>query len=131
MTYEQFVAEVQRRGAFSDQEQVCNAMRATLEALGERLWESDARAVAECLPRRMGHDLRRVHCKMTYERDASDAAMHAFYACVAAREGVPVEEARRHAQIVCQVLTESVDEGAQLHLRVHLPDIFSVLFNGG
>lgn len=51
----------------------------------------------------------------------NDFDINAFYHRVSAREGISIERAMEHCQIICEVLAETVAEEERAHLAAHLP----------
>jgi uncharacterized protein (DUF2267 family) len=121
MDHEHFVRETMERGGFGSAEQAERAIEATLATIGHRLDAGEAEAVARELPAAYAQVLR----ASRYERDFD---VDELFRRVARREGIDVGFAREHAEVVCQIVGESLsDEGLAL-LRRHLPPPIAELF---
>ncbi len=121
MHYDQFVAAV-RQGAFmvSDDEAEA-AIRATLETLSDVLSWEEANALAEQLPEEMA----------SYVRESAageDLGLDDFLNRIAYREGVDVEVADIHAQVVLQTVKVSVSPGTVGKVLGRLPEGYRRLF---
>lgn len=93
---------------------------ATLEVLGSRLGDREAEIVAAELPERLADALTR-HGFDGYFGFAEMAHR------VANATGDGLEDAREHAQAVCEVLGEAADEEGRRHLDT-LPEELAMLF---
>jgi uncharacterized protein (TIGR00106 family) len=100
-----------------------DAICATLETLGERLFGEEARHLAAQLPPGLDAYLRLAKAKDTFDLDD-------FYRRVAAREGAGVDlpQAVYHARAVVSVLQEAVSPGEMRDVREQLPAEYAALF---
>jgi uncharacterized protein (DUF2267 family) len=121
MNKDRFLSEVMHRAGIESRDKAWDAVEATLEVLGQRLLDIDTRLVADQLPSPLNTALRRHQYESDFEVDE-------FYHRVATRQGVEVRHAVEHSQVVCQVLSETVNREGRIHLRVHLPDEMAQLF---
>lgn len=121
MRREDFIRDVRARAAFDDDTQAERSIVAVLEVLGARLFENDARVVADQLPDAWSPLLRREGPEAQFDLDA-------LYGRVAAGRGVNLGHAMEHTQVVCQVLSEQVNEDGRKHLRLRLPPPIAELF---
>lgn len=115
------ITRIEHLAGLDTVEEAVAAMNATIAALGERLRETERRALADALPGHLGGRLR--HRK---HRGAFDIAE--FYDRIHRREGVHLGFAREHAQVVCRVLGEILPEEVLRILDDALPKPFAELF---
>jgi len=99
--------------SYAEAEGVCHIV---LSVIGERLGDTEVRAIGAELPARLRTTLEAAP-------DEGDVAIAALFAEVGDREGVPVEVAAEHTQVVCEVLYEALDD----RLRDHLASLASPL----
>ncbi|MEW5854184.1 MAG: DUF2267 domain-containing protein [Myxococcota bacterium] len=116
-----FIQQVQDRAGL-DGEMAWRVVGATLDALGRRLDPLHADAVARQLPDDLQDMLHR------HPHGSARDDVDAFYGEVAALEAVDPAFAREHAQVVCQVLAEAVDDEGLRHLRADFSDGMAELF---
>jgi uncharacterized protein (DUF2267 family) len=121
MTYDAIAREVQRRAGLTNAEETERAIYVTLRALGERLNEAEAQALASGLP-----DALAMHFGQA--RHECDFGVDELYDRVARREGIPLGFGKEHAQSVCQILGESLELEQREQLTSHLPPDFAELF---
>ncbi|HXF60554.1 MAG TPA: DUF2267 domain-containing protein [Caldilineaceae bacterium] len=126
MQFEEFVGQVQHRARLASQGEAMRAICATLETLGERLYDGEAAHVAAQLPPGIGAYLRLAKRQERFD-------IQEFFKRVAEREGagVDVPDAAHHARTVIEVLQEAVTPGQLRHLREQLPDDYAPLFEAG
>lgn len=125
MNQEIFLQRVMRRTGIDQEELADRTIRATLEVLGERLPAVDVEPIAAQLPEAYVEPFERF--SREYER-YNVFEVEAFFARVGQRTGVETRFAMEHVQVVCQVLTECLDEEGRGHLHINLPDSWSALF---
>ena len=126
MQYRAFVDLVRTRALLEDEVEAQQAIRATLETLGERLVADEVAALAEPLPPEF-----EAYLSQGEERGPEPAAsqdLKAFYQRIAEREGVAEAEAVYHAQVVASVLHAALPAAITARLRALLPDDFDHLF---
>lgn len=121
MSYERFIDAVSWRCGFEERAPAERAVEATLRVLAERLDEADARAVARQLPPRLASLMRA-------DEHGAEFGLADLYDRVARLEGVNRSFAAEHAQVVCQVLCDYLDDEGRKHLRVHVPPEIADLF---
>lgn len=105
MNYDTFVREVAERAGIPDRTEAERAVMATIEALGRRLREVDARAVANELPTPLANVLLR-------SSRGDECSLADFERNLANRAPAPLIRA------ACQVLAESLDEQGRTQLRI-------------
>jgi uncharacterized protein (DUF2267 family) len=121
MTYEELVAEVQRRGGLESVDEAARAVAVTARVLGECLVPDEAGPLAAVLPEPVAARVRAgVH---THDFDVEE-----MYDRVARGEGSGRRFGAEHAQVVCQVLAESMPEPLRLRLQRHLGPSYAPLF---
>jgi uncharacterized protein (DUF2267 family) len=110
MGNEAFIERVERLGAFDRREDAEQAIGAVLAALGERLVDADAHALARALPGRAGVLLRQRAFDRAFGLDE-------MVARVATQERVGRASALEHLRAVLKAVGESipVDARARLH----------------
>ena len=124
MQYNEFIGHVQDRARLGTQGEAVRAVHATLETLGERIVEDEARHLASQLPQEIGAYLR--------QADTTDRfSLDEFFQRVAKREDVDLPDATHHARAVISVLTEAVTPNQIDDVRGQLPDEFGPLFTAG
>ena len=121
MTYKSFIERVRERTGCESREAAELAIAATVEVVGQRLINMDKRFVASQLPKSVAEWL------LTH-REQEDFDLGELYQRVSEREAVSLGFAMEHAQVVCQVLAESVDREGLAHLRLHVPEEWAELF---
>jgi uncharacterized protein (DUF2267 family) len=121
MTYEDLVAEVQRRGGLESVTEAERAVAVTARVLGECLLPDEAAPVAAALPERVAARVR----AGVYSHDFDIEEM---YDRVARGEGSGRRFGAEHAQVVCQVLAESMPEALRTRLSRHLGPGYAGLF---
>jgi len=103
MKYDQFIKEVQMKIGFGSKDAALIATKATLETLGERLFNGEERDLAAQLPRELGNYLNKAGDRRTFGLDE-------FVQRVAFREGTDANVARSHAKGVIGVLHKAPDQ---------------------
>jgi uncharacterized protein (DUF2267 family) len=121
MNDEFFLEKVRERGALTSPEQARAVAEATLEALGEQLFDRDRIRLAEALPAPFGEALRR-------GAPGQDFGLDDFYRRVQRREGVAPGFGVEHAQAVCLAIAAALGEELTVYLVRRLPDEFAPLF---
>ncbi|MFT3767757.1 MAG: DUF2267 domain-containing protein [Minicystis sp.] len=121
ISYDDLVAEVQRRAGLEGPEEAERLLAVTARALGERLLPDEAGPVASALPEPAAQRIREAR----YERDFD---IDELYDRVGRREGAGHGFGREHAQAVCQIIGESVPEAVRVRLQKHLGPSFAPLF---
>lgn len=124
MKYNEFVGHVQNRARLGNQGNAVRAIHATLETLGERIVEDEAKHLAAQLPQEIGHYL-----KLPQTTERFD--LNEFFERVAQRENVDMPDATFHARVVVSVLTDAVTPSQMADVRAQLPDEFNPLFTAG
>ncbi len=99
-----------------------SATHAALSTLAERITRNETRALATRLPRGLDGEIRRAAARSP-ERFGADEFVHRM----ADREGVPEDEARRHARAVLTTLEANATDGLE-YVRAQLSDDYDALF---
>lgn len=121
MTYEYMLERVEDRTGLRSSEEAGRAMDATLFVLGSHLSASERAWLAERLPAPLSTALLDASYQGPVELDI-------FYREVAERDGVPVPFAAEHAQVVCQVIGETLTPDARRHLELQFPEQMRWMF---
>ncbi|MBD3182446.1 DUF2267 domain-containing protein [Candidatus Poribacteria bacterium] len=126
MKYDDFIKEVQTRGRLSSQGEAVQAIRATLEVLGQRITQKEAEHLASELPQEIG----------VYLRDAGDTErfdLDEFFERVnkIEKSSVDLAESVHHARAVISVVKDAISEGEINDILAQLPDEFEPLFKSG
>jgi uncharacterized protein (DUF2267 family) len=100
------------------------AIRATLQTLGERVTPGQADDLAAQLPEELGLYLKMAEGVEQFE-------LEEFFERVTKREGIDRPDAVYHARVVIDVLLEAVTTGEIEDLLSQLPDSFRPLFEAG
>jgi uncharacterized protein (DUF2267 family) len=116
---ERFLTTVQQKAGLSRADAEL-ATRATLETLAERLSKGEARDLAEELPPELAPWLATDTGAVAFDRDE-------FIRRVAAREGVDVAAAERHAHAVFDALGRTVSKEELADMKAELPKDFAPL----
>lgn len=121
MDYHEFLGQVQHRARLSSFEEATQAIRATLETLGERLFGGEAGNLAAQLPPELGRYLE--------ERVLNESfGVDEFFQRVSIREGADLPVSIFHARMVIDVLTEAVSPGLMAKVKAQLPGEYNRLF---
>lgn len=120
-----FVADVRARVRFADDARARRSIEAVLDVLGTRLFENDARVVAARLPTDWAQ---RLGPSDDPDEEQEQFDLDELYRRVAEADAVELGRAVERTQVVCQVLSEHVDEEARAHLRLRLPPAIAELF---
>jgi uncharacterized protein (DUF2267 family) len=123
MDYDRFLGIVELAAGLS-RDDARRATSATLETLAERISRGQARDLAEQLPPELAPWI-------ATSGDAERFGLHDFLQRVADREGVDLDEARRHAQAVFVALGRAVDPEELADLGSELPREFAPLLPRG
>jgi uncharacterized protein (DUF2267 family) len=126
MKYDDFVKTVQTRARLSSLGEAVQAIRATLEALGQRISQEEADHLASELPQEIG----------VYLREAGNAEkfdLDEFFKRVneSERKSVDLADSVHHARSVISVLQDAVSKGEMGDIRSQLPEEFDPLFEAG
>jgi uncharacterized protein (DUF2267 family) len=124
MQYHEFVGQVQNRARLGTTGEAVRAINATLETLGERIDEGEARHLAAQLPQEIGKYLEQAKTTESFELDE-------FFERVATRETVDLPDSVHHARVVVDVLLEAVTPDQVDHLRAQLPGEYEELLSAG
>jgi uncharacterized protein (DUF2267 family) len=116
-----FIGDVRSRAAFGEDTDAEATIVAVLGVVGARLFENDARVVADQLPGAWASLLRREGPEEEFDLDG-------LYARVAEARGIELGPAVEQTQVVCQVLAEQVDDEGLQHLRLRVPPPIAELF---
>lgn len=121
MTYEQIVAEVERRGGGTDRATAETMVVAAVHALADRIPAVAVEPVAGALPAPLAEIVRAGSHQGGFDADE-------FFERVGAREGTGAGAAREHAQLACAALAEALTPEVRDQLRAHLPEPLAELF---
>lgn len=114
MQYDEFVHQVQHRACLSSGGDAVRAIHATLNTLGERLFNGEAERLAAQLSPEIG-------CYLLEPYFSSKLDMREFLERVAEREGIDPRRSTHHARVVLSVLAEAVSGGEMEDVRAQLP----------
>lgn len=117
----EFVKSVQEEAQCPEKNQALKAIQATLETLGERLFQGEAEHLAAQLPRELQPYL--VDVQEHRKFDVED-----FFTMIGEREGVDRMQAEAHAKAVISVLHRAVSHGEMEDVISQLPKGFKQLF---
>lgn len=124
MQYYEFVGHVQNRARLGSSGETVRAIHATLETLGERISEDEARHIAAQLPHEIGPYLEQADKTESFELDE-------FFQRVAKKENVDYPDSVYHARVVIDVLLEAITPDQADHLRAQLPGEYEELLTAG
>jgi uncharacterized protein (DUF2267 family) len=110
VSYDKFFAEVQKRTGTASRDDLERTIATTLELLGQRLRTVDAEAVAAQLPLPLRDQL-------SGSTEPTELSVDDFMRQL--RQRVRRDRALEHAQVICRVLAETLNEQARAHLRMH------------
>lgn len=126
MQYDEFVGQVQDRAKLGSTGEAVRAIRATLQALADRLAGGAADNLAAQLPREIGEYLR---VESFGELSAMERlSVDDLFRRVAEREQMNLPIAIHHARVVMRVLQEAVSPGEMEKIRAQLPADYAELF---
>ncbi|MBS3803611.1 MAG: DUF2267 domain-containing protein [Oleiphilaceae bacterium] len=123
MQFHDFLGKVQHRAQFDNLEDALRATRATLNTLAERLNGNEPKDIASQLPGEIGQ-----HLFPESPGKGERFDVDTFIARVGEREGVPLNQATHHAQVVMGTLNEAVSAGEMSDVRGQLPNDYDLLF---
>jgi uncharacterized protein (DUF2267 family) len=118
---EAFVSRVAKLAGLATRTEARRAIRATLLELGERLSAGDRAHFADVLPDRWAGLVRAAEY-----RGAFDAPE--LFERMSRREGIDVECAREHAQVVCRVIAERAPVESLARIGRVFPEGIAALF---
>lgn len=121
MDYHQFIRNVQEQAGCKEQGQALRAIQATLQTLGERLFQGEAEQLAAQLPRELQPYLQQPENRSKMQLDE-------FLQRVGAREGTDLQIAEQHARAVISVLCRAVSRGEIEDVLSQLPASYLKLF---
>lgn len=121
MQYDDFIDRVQQRAGLTSQQEAVDAIRATLETLGERLSRMETRQLATQLPKDLRAYFHPKHESQVFPVDE-------FFNRVSARAHVRRAEAVAEARAVIGVLREAVAAGEIEDVRLELAPGYDALF---
>lgn len=124
MKYDEFIAEIQRRGRLATRDEADKAVAATLTTLSERLAGGETKDLASQLPPEIA-----VYLLGSTASMGQPFSLDEFFWRVSEREGVDLNDATFHARVVVGLLTEAVTMGEIENVRAQLPADFAQLFN--
>jgi len=124
MQYHDFIGKVQNQARLGTTGEAVRATRATLEVLGKRMHETEAKHLAAQLPAEVGNFLIDGQENQTFGLDE-------FFERVSKSANVDLPDAAHHARAVIAVVREAVSMGQMEDVRAQLPDEFDPLFEGG
>lgn len=116
ITFDQFLGHVMKLGSL-DAKDAHRATFATIRTLGEVLDEPIAKALRDALPHRMG---------LMMLANAPKRRPRDFYERASLHEGRSIGTAKEHAEVVCRVLGDVLDEELVLRMGkdLHRADLF-------
>ena len=121
MEYHEFIKNVQEQAGCREKEEALRAIQATLETLGERLFQGEAEHLAAQLPRELQPYLVDIQEHHKFEVDE-------FVEKVSSREGIDRVNAENHAKAVISVLCRAVSSGEIENVISQLPAGYRKLF---
>ena len=121
MDYHEFLKIVQEQTGCSEKDEALKAIQATLETLGERLFQGEAEHLAAQSPKELQPFLVDVQEHRKFDADE-------FVQMVGEKEGVDVGQAEAHARGVISVLTRAVSQGEIEDVISQLPQGLKKLF---
>ena len=124
MEYSEFLGQVQNRLGLDSQQAAQQVTRVTLETLGARLDPGEADDLASQLPEEIGNHL-------THSETAESFGWDEFVDRVVEGEELSPDDradAAYHAQVVADLVAESVSVGELADVVAQLPDEFDELF---
>ena len=116
-TEQEIIDRVRVLGPCRDDGEARKVLAATLEVLGEQLFEEERAYLAHELPPEIGELLE------ASPRRMRGRGTQKFFRRVARREGVRVALGVEHAEVVCRVLAESIRGDSLERLRKDAPEL--------
>ncbi len=124
MKYEELIITVMHHANLSSRLEAQDALRATLETLSEHLTQGEAANFSSELPPEVT-----VYMQQPFIGGIADRfTLNDFIQRVSEREGVSLQGAGQHANVVANVVSEAVSLGALEHLISQLPTDIARLF---
>lgn len=121
MDYDTFTGEVQQRAKLASQGEALRVTRATLTTLGERLESGEATDLAAPLPMEIDRFLEEARSEQRIDYDE-------FIDRVADRAKAEQADANFYAQVVLDVVSDTVPESEFQDVRDQLPREYDGLF---
>ncbi len=121
MDYHQFVKDVQEQAGCQEKDEALKAIQATLQTLGERLFDGEAEELAAQLPRELQQYLKEPENRSNFQ-------VEEFLQRVGRREGTTPQIAEKHAKGVIAVLCRAVSQGEIEDVLSQLPESYWKLF---
>ena len=121
MDYHQFIKSVQEQAGCDGKDKALKAVEATLQTLGERLFQGEAEQLAAQLPRELQRFLQQPEKRSKMQLDE-------FLQRVGDREGTDPQMAEQHATAVISVLCRAVSRGEIEDVLSQLPASYLKLF---
>jgi uncharacterized protein (DUF2267 family) len=124
MQYNEFIEQVQHRSGLHSAEEATQAIRATLQTLGERLSKTETEKLAAQLPNPLKSYL-------LLQPETQRFTLEEFFNRVSAREDVGRPHAIAHARAVFGVLREAVSAGELEDVKRELPPEYAEFLGEG
>ncbi|UPM42741.1 DUF2267 domain-containing protein [Halocatena salina] len=121
MDFDTFLGEVQQRAKLASQGEALRITRATLTTLGERLGSGEATDLAAPLPMEIDRFLTEAQSEQRIDYDE-------FVDRVADRASTDQSDANFYAQVVLDVVADTVPESEFRDVRDQLPSEYDNLF---
>lgn len=121
MNYDEFTGQVQHYAKLPSRGDAVRAIRATLEALSQRLAGGEADDLADQLPMEIQPYLRQGGYGEQFD-------LNEFYRRVSVYEEIDLPIAVYHARVVIAMLVKAVSPGEIKDAMAQLPDEFRTLF---
>jgi uncharacterized protein (DUF2267 family) len=121
MRFELFIEEVQTRTGLTERSEAMAVIEATVGVLGQLLAENERRQLSAHLPDELAYALQEDEAGQDFELDE-------FYERVSEREGVEEGFGLEHAQTVCKVFNQMLDNEDRVFIRQRLPESVASLF---
>ena len=123
MKQDKFIKQVQNRAQINSPDDAELAIRATLETLAERLAGQEANNTAAQLPKGLA-----AYLQHDGAGKGDRLSLDEFFQRVSQRENAELPQAKQHARVVIEVLSEAISPGEIKDIRVQLPPEFDPLF---
>lgn len=111
-----FVGAVCARAALASRPEAERAIHATLHELGKHLSPAHARILQRALPPAFASSV------SDFDPDAQPFSLDTFYRAIALREGRRLGLAVEHAQAVCEVVAQCLDERSRNSVLAAVPE---------